>query len=132
MGIPHGDKHYNVPFVFCVDPHQYRSDQLARFDEAADQRLDEITSFDAVEAVDESLEEVDAFTAEEIERRIEQLDGGLFGDSSSLGFCYLRFLEGARIQAMLRLSFCKEHTDSPALLKGSRWSQNRQPLNSTR
>jgi hypothetical protein len=69
MGIPHGDKHYNVLFVFYVDPHRYRPDQLAAFDEAAEQRLDEITSFDAVDAVDEYLEEMDAFTAGEIKRQ---------------------------------------------------------------
>ena len=75
MGIPHGDKHYNVLFVFYVDPHQYRPDQLARFDEAAEQRLDEITSFDAVDDVDDYLEEMDGFRAEEIGDRIEQLEG---------------------------------------------------------
>jgi len=73
MGIPHGDKHCNVLFVFYVDPHQYRPDQLARFDAAAEQRLDEITSFDAVDAVDDYLAEMDAFRAEEIGARIEQL-----------------------------------------------------------
>jgi hypothetical protein len=62
MGIPHGDKHYNVLLVFYVDPHRYRSNKLAAFDEAAKQRLDEIASFDAVDAVDDYLEVMDAFT----------------------------------------------------------------------
>lgn len=75
MGIPHGDKHYNVLFVFYVDPHQYRPNQLATFDEAAEQRLDEITSFDAIDAVDDYLDEMDAFTTEEIKDRIDRLDG---------------------------------------------------------
>lgn len=75
MGIPHGDKHYNVLFVFYVDPHQYRPEQLATFDEAAAQRLDEITSFDDVDAVDNYLEKMDAFGAGEIRRRIDRLEG---------------------------------------------------------
>jgi hypothetical protein len=75
MGIPHGNEHYNVRFVFYVDPHQYRPQQLSRFDAAAEQRLDEITSFDAVDAVDDYLDEKDAFTAEEIKERIDHLDG---------------------------------------------------------
>lgn len=75
MGIPHGDKHYNVLFVFDVDPHQYRPDKLARFDEAAGQRLDEITSFDAVDDVDDYLAEMNAFRAEEIRDRIDRLKG---------------------------------------------------------
>jgi hypothetical protein len=36
MGIPHGNEHYNVLFVFYVDPHQYRPQQLSRFDAAAE------------------------------------------------------------------------------------------------
>jgi hypothetical protein len=75
MGIPNGDQPYNVLFVFYVDPHQYRPEQLARLDAAAEQRLDEITSFDAVDAVEDYLEEMDAFTAEEVQDRIERLDG---------------------------------------------------------
>lgn len=74
MGIPHGDKQYNVLFVFYLDPHQYRPDQLATFDEAAKRRLDEVTSFDAVDAVDDYLDEMNAFTAADLRERIDQLD----------------------------------------------------------
>ncbi|ACV11864.1 hypothetical protein Huta_1691 [Halorhabdus utahensis DSM 12940] len=74
MGIPHGDKHYNVLFVFYVDPHQYRPDRLTRFDQAAEQRLEEITSFEGVDAVDDYLEAMDAFTADDIRQRIDRLE----------------------------------------------------------
>ncbi|MCU4799806.1 hypothetical protein OB920_05435 [Halobacteria archaeon HArc-gm2] len=73
MGIPHGDKYYNVLFVFYVDPHQYRPDQLATFDDAAEQRLGEITEFHTVDAVDDYLDEMNAFTPVEIRERIELL-----------------------------------------------------------
>lgn len=74
MGIPHGDKHYNVLFVFYVDPHEYRPNRLTTFDHVASQRLDEITSFDAVEAVDDYLDDMNAFIAEDIEERIDRLE----------------------------------------------------------
>ena len=75
MGIPHDDKHYNVLFAFHVDPHQYRPDQLSAFDNAAEQRLQEVTSFDGVDAVDEYLDERNAFTAPDIKDRIDRLEG---------------------------------------------------------
>lgn len=75
MGIPHGDKHYNILFVFYVDPHRYRSDQLATFDGAAEQRLSEVTSFDAVDDVQKYLDELNAFTAKDIKDRIDRLKG---------------------------------------------------------
>lgn len=75
MGIPEDDARYNVLFVFYVDPHEYRSQQLATFDEATEQRLREVTSFDDVDDVEEYLSEMNAFTAEAIDDRIDRLDG---------------------------------------------------------
>lgn len=72
-GVPHGDERYNVLFVFYVDPHRYHPDRLAAFDEAAQQRLEEITSFEDVGPVDEYLESTNAFTAGEIQDRIDRL-----------------------------------------------------------
>lgn len=75
MGIPEGDKQYNVLFVFYVDPHEYRAQQLATFDVAAEQRLIEVTSFDDVDDVSGYLDEMNAFTSEEIGDRIDRLQG---------------------------------------------------------
>lgn len=75
MDVPEDDARYNVLFVFYVDPHEYRPQQLATFDEAADPRLSEVTSFDDVENVEEYLSELNAFTAEAIDDRIDRLDG---------------------------------------------------------
>jgi hypothetical protein len=75
MGIPADEKHYNVLFVFYVDPHRYRPGTLARFDEAAKRRLEEATSFDTVASVDEYLDANGAFTADDIQTRIDRLVG---------------------------------------------------------
>lgn len=75
MGIPHEDQHYNVLFVFDVDRHQYRSDQLATLDLAAEQRLDEITTVETLDALEDYLDGMDAFSAQEIKERIDRLEG---------------------------------------------------------
>jgi hypothetical protein len=74
LGVPAGDEHYNVLFVFYVDPHNYDAQQLATFDAAADERLREVTSFDDVEDVQAYLDRMNAFSTEEIEERIDQLE----------------------------------------------------------
>lgn len=72
MGIPQGNKEYNILYVFYVDPHEYRGEQLERFDDAAKERLEEATSFDYVGDVDEYLAEMDAFDAADIKQRIDR------------------------------------------------------------
>lgn len=75
VGLPHEDQHYNVLFVFDVGQHQYRPDQLATFDSAAKQRLDEITAVETIDALEDYLDEMDAFSAEDIKERIDRLEG---------------------------------------------------------
>lgn len=72
MGIPQGDKHYNVLFVFYVDKHDYNAGTLARVDTAARQWLEEITDFSAVEDVAEYLEQHDSKTAEYFADRLDE------------------------------------------------------------
>lgn len=73
MGIPKGDKEYNVLFVFYVDTHNYRSAQLRTFDDAARQRLQEVTRLEDVGDVEAYLEELNTFRAEEIKERIDRM-----------------------------------------------------------
>lgn len=75
MGIPHRNTQHNVLFVFYGDPHEYRSSKLATFDEAARQRMREVTSFDSVDSVEVYLDDMNAFTAADIKDRIDRLHG---------------------------------------------------------
>ena len=74
MGLPKGDKEYNVLFVSYVDTHNYRSAQLRTFNDAARQRLQEVTRLRDVGDVEAYLEELKAFTAEEIKERIDRIE----------------------------------------------------------
>lgn len=67
-----GNTEYNILYVFYVDPHEYRGEQLRQFDDAAKAKLDAATSFEYVGDVDEYLEAMNAFDANDIERRIDR------------------------------------------------------------
>lgn len=72
MGVPHGNKTYNVLFVFYVDDHNYRSGDLERFDERAEERLVNLTDLSSVDDVDAYLEEHDAKQAEFLKKQIDR------------------------------------------------------------
>jgi hypothetical protein len=72
MGIPQGDKHYNVLFAFYVDTHDYESKTLSHLDEAAEQWLEEITELSAVTDVDAYLQKHDAKAAEFFADRLDR------------------------------------------------------------
>lgn len=74
LGLPANDEQYNVLFAFYVDPHDYRGEQLSRFDRAAQHRLDQISSFDSVGAIERYLDDVNAFEAADFRDRIERLE----------------------------------------------------------
>lgn len=72
MGVPEGNKRYNVLFCFYVDPHKYNQSDLRRFDAAAKQRVRQIQSFDLPENIAEYLEDHNAFDASGIQKHIER------------------------------------------------------------
>lgn len=74
MGVPHGAERYNVLFVFYVDRHEYRSQNLQRLDAATRQRLRDLRSSDSIESVERYFENHHAFTAAQIADRIDRLD----------------------------------------------------------
>lgn len=60
MGIPHGNKEYNVLFAFTVSKHKYRDAVLQRFDARARERLENVTDLSSVDDVEDYLEQHDA------------------------------------------------------------------------
>lgn len=72
MGIPDGNKRYNILFVFFVDKHKYRSATLHHLDEAAEQRLEEITGLSSVPDVEDYLTEHNALAHEDVQERLER------------------------------------------------------------
>ena len=75
MGIPEGDKHYNVLFAFYVDPHEYDRGTLQRLDAAARNQLEALGSLDELESVEQYLDEHNAFTGDDLDDRIDRMQG---------------------------------------------------------
>lgn len=72
MGIPNGDKAYNILFAFYIDPHTYDQRRLQRLDGAARVKLGEINELRTVDDVDDYLEAMNAFTTEDVKARIDR------------------------------------------------------------
>lgn len=66
MGIPRSGKLYNILYLFYIDKHRYRSRDLQRFDERAEERLDEATSLPDAEEAEEYLDRQDAMDTEDV------------------------------------------------------------------
>lgn len=66
MGIPRGGKLYNILYLFYIDKHYYRDSDLRRFDERAQERLNEATSISGAEEAGEYLDRQDAMDAEDV------------------------------------------------------------------
>ena len=73
VGIPEGNKHYNVLFVFYTDPHRYDQGTLQRLDAAARERLETLGALNELDSVEQYLDEQNAFTAADIKQRIDRL-----------------------------------------------------------
>jgi hypothetical protein len=72
LGLPKGNKRYNILHLFYVDKHKYRQSDLVRFDEHAKKALKKATKISSLQRIEKYVQANKALDADDVQQLLDE------------------------------------------------------------